>query len=209
MARLRNYDPHEVASVAIKEGFFEEAYQIQHHNGNEAEAAKILIENMKDLDLAADFASKYPIPAVLSQLGHAQLTSNNTKGAIYSFLPGPQDTSAAEKIIHKGKFEEAYHQASVLSVSSKSDSSIWSAMCRGSIKLGNFEFARRCVLASINDSSLTSSSLNEIVACYESHGHISDLIKNAGIGIQRAYRESQTECRPVAAYRTRNSVPKT
>eukprot|EP00053_Salpingoeca_punica_P012105 m.107985 g.107985 ORF g.107985 m.107985 type:complete len:1673 (-) comp15857_c0_seq1:337-5355(-) len=107
--RLDNYDAADIASIAIDNQLFEEAFQIFKKFEVNAEAIKVLIEHIKNLDRAYEFAERVSDEAVWSLLAHAQLRANLVKDAIDSFVKAndpsqyPAVVAAATK---SGNFEE-------------------------------------------------------------------------------------------------------
>ena len=84
--RLDNYDAPEIARIAIQSDLFEEAFAIYNKFDQQAEACKVLIESIQNLDRAYEFAERCNDPKVWTQLGSAQLKQGLIKEAIDSFI---------------------------------------------------------------------------------------------------------------------------
>jgi clathrin heavy chain len=107
--RLENYDATGVASVAIDNGLFEEAFTIFKKFDLLAEAIKVLLEHLKNIDRAYEFAEKCNDAAVWSLLAAAQLRAGLVKEAIDSYIKA-NDPSAFLAVIgavqQAGNFED-------------------------------------------------------------------------------------------------------
>ncbi|CAK5085762.1 unnamed protein product [Meloidogyne enterolobii] len=77
--KLDNYDAPDIANIAITNQLFEEAFAIFRKFG-------VLIENIRNLDRAYEFAEKVNEPAVWAALAKAQLTEGLVKEAVDSFI---------------------------------------------------------------------------------------------------------------------------
>lgn len=85
LTRLNNYDAPDIANIAIGAGLYEEAYAIYKKYNQHANAAKVLIENIKDVDRAFEYAELVDNPEVWSRLGKAQLEQSRVKDAISEY----------------------------------------------------------------------------------------------------------------------------
>eukprot|EP00039_Didymoeca_costata_P018242 m.332709 g.332709 ORF g.332709 m.332709 type:complete len:1698 (-) comp16994_c0_seq1:153-5246(-) len=84
--RLDNYDAPDIASIAIDNQLFEEAFAIFKKFDVHAEAVKVLIVNLQNLDRAYEYAERCNDAAVWSLLGEAQIKNGLVKEAIDSYI---------------------------------------------------------------------------------------------------------------------------
>lgn len=101
--RLDNYDAPDIAGIAINSELFEEAFAIYKKFDVNTSAIQVLIENIKNLDRAYEFAEKCNEPAVWSLLAKAQLGEGLVKEAIDSFIKAgePSDYMDVVSAAHK------------------------------------------------------------------------------------------------------------
>lgn len=101
--RLDNYDAPDIAGIAINSELYEEAFAIYKKFDVNASAIQVLIENIKNLDRAYEFAEKCNEPAVWSLLAKAQLNEGLVKEAIDSFIKAgePSDYMDVVSAAHK------------------------------------------------------------------------------------------------------------
>lgn len=84
--RLDNYDAPDIANIAINNQLYEEAFAIFKKFDVNTSAIQVLIDNVKNLDRAYEFAERCNEPGVWSQLAKAQLQQGLVKEAIDSFI---------------------------------------------------------------------------------------------------------------------------
>lgn len=84
--RLDKYDAPDIANVAIGSELFEEAFTIFKKFKLHVNGIEVLIDHVKDLDRAVEFADRINEPEVYSKLGKAQLDQNQVAKAIASFI---------------------------------------------------------------------------------------------------------------------------
>lgn len=84
--RLDNFDGPAVAEKAIEHGLAEEAFEIYKKFNKRVEAIKVLLDQLKDLTRASEWASKCDEAPVWSELAHAQLEAGQVAEAISSYL---------------------------------------------------------------------------------------------------------------------------
>ncbi|RWS16792.1 Clathrin heavy chain 1-like protein [Dinothrombium tinctorium] len=84
--RLDNYDAPDIANIAIGSDLFEEAFAIFKKFDVNTSAIQVLIEHIKNLDRAYEFAERCNEPNVWSSLARAQLAEGLVKEAIDSFI---------------------------------------------------------------------------------------------------------------------------
>lgn len=101
--RLDNYDAPDIAGIAINSELFEEAFAIYKKFDVNTSAIQVLIENIKNLDRAYEFAEKCNEPAVWSLLAKAQLSEGLVKEAIDSYIKAgdPNDYMDVVAAAHK------------------------------------------------------------------------------------------------------------
>ena len=96
--RLDNYDAADVAAIAIESSLYEEAFAIFQKFDVPTEAIKVLIDHIKNLDRAYEFAERANTPDVWSLLAGAQLSDNMVKEAIDSYIKA-NDPSTCKQVV--------------------------------------------------------------------------------------------------------------
>ncbi|XP_017771564.1 PREDICTED: clathrin heavy chain [Nicrophorus vespilloides] len=96
--RLDNYDAPDIANIAINNHLYEEAFAIFKKFDVNTSAIQVLIEQVKNLDRAYEFAERCNEPAVWSQLAKAQLNQGLVKEAIDSYIKA-DDPSAYMAVV--------------------------------------------------------------------------------------------------------------
>uniref|UniRef100_A0A914HD52 Clathrin heavy chain n=1 Tax=Globodera rostochiensis TaxID=31243 RepID=A0A914HD52_GLORO len=94
--KLDNYDAPDIANIAITDQLYEEAFAIFRKFGVNASAIKVLIENVKNLDRAYEFAEKVNEPAVWAALAKSQLNEGLVKEAVDSFVKADEPSAFIE-----------------------------------------------------------------------------------------------------------------
>ncbi|KAK4337243.1 hypothetical protein RND71_043548 [Anisodus tanguticus] len=84
--RLENYDAPDIADLAIKNQLYEEAFAIFRKFDVNTSAINVLIENIKNLDRAYEFAERCNEPGVWTLLAKSQLAKGLVKESIDSFI---------------------------------------------------------------------------------------------------------------------------
>ena len=84
--RLDNYDAPDIANIAISSELYEEAFAIFKKFEVNTSAIQVLIDNVKNLDRAYEFAERCNESGVWSLLATAQLRAGLVKEAIDSFI---------------------------------------------------------------------------------------------------------------------------
>lgn len=92
VTRLDGYDATDIAQIAIGAGLFEEAFTVYKKFNHHEAAVLVLIEHIKDLERAAEFAQRVNEPPVYSKLARAQLDSGLVKDAIESYIKADDQT---------------------------------------------------------------------------------------------------------------------
>ncbi|EGD82238.1 clathrin [Salpingoeca rosetta] len=107
--RLDNYDAPDVAAIAIESSLFEEAFAIFQKFDVPTEAIKVLIDHIKNLDRAYEFAERVNDGDVWSLLAGAQLRDGMVKEAIDSYIKADDPTTYKQVVAaanESGNFEE-------------------------------------------------------------------------------------------------------
>jgi clathrin heavy chain len=86
VTRLDKYDAPDIANIAIGSELFEEAFTIFNKFKLFSNAIEVLLEHIKSIDRAFEFAERVALPEVWSKLAKAQLAQNLVKEAIVSYL---------------------------------------------------------------------------------------------------------------------------
>lgn len=84
--RLDNYDAPDIANIAITSELYEEAFAIFKKFEVNTSAVQVLIDNIKNLDRAYEFAERCNESGVWSLLAQAQLQQDFVKEAIDSYI---------------------------------------------------------------------------------------------------------------------------
>ncbi|XP_050353289.1 clathrin heavy chain isoform X4 [Nymphalis io] len=96
--RLDNYDAPDIANIAINNELYEEAFAIFKKFDVNTSAIQVLIDQVKDLKRAYEFAERCNEPGVWSQLAKAQLQQGLVKEAIDSYIKA-DDPSAYMDVV--------------------------------------------------------------------------------------------------------------
>jgi clathrin heavy chain len=84
--KLDKYDAPDIANIAIGAGLFEEALTIFTKFKLHTSAIEVLLDHIKDLDRAQEFADRVNEAEVYSKLAKAQLDGGFVKQSIASFI---------------------------------------------------------------------------------------------------------------------------
>jgi clathrin heavy chain len=87
--KLQNYDVNEIASIAVNNGLYEEAFTIYKKNEQHVNAINVLVEYVVSIDRGLEYANKVNKPEVWSRLAKAQLDGLRVKDAIGACVTGP------------------------------------------------------------------------------------------------------------------------
>lgn len=107
--RLDNYDAPDIANIAIGSELYEEAFAIYKKFEVNTSAIQVLVDNLRDIGRATEFAERCNEPEVYSILGKAQLDANIVKEAIDSYIKAQDPTNYLEVIEaanRNGKYED-------------------------------------------------------------------------------------------------------
>ncbi|CAB3245743.1 unnamed protein product [Arctia plantaginis] len=105
--RLDNYDAPDIANIAINNELYEEAFAIFKKFDVNTSAIQVLIEQVKDLERAYEFAERCNEPGVWSQLAKAQLQQGLVKEAIDSYIKA-DDPSAYMDVVDTATKRESW-----------------------------------------------------------------------------------------------------
>ncbi|GBP00542.1 Clathrin heavy chain [Eumeta japonica] len=105
--RLDNYDAPDIANIAINNELYEEAFAIFKKFDVNTSAIQVLIEQVKDLERAYEFAERCNEPGVWSQLAKAQLQQGLVKEAIDSYIKA-DDPSAYMDVVATAAKQESW-----------------------------------------------------------------------------------------------------
>jgi clathrin heavy chain len=105
--RLDHFDGPAVGDIAVNSELFEEAFAIFRKFNNHLAAARVLIDNLKSMERAGEYATKVDIPEVWSALGRAQLGERAVGDAIASFIKA-KDSNDYVLVIDAAHAEGAY-----------------------------------------------------------------------------------------------------
>lgn len=109
ISRLNNYDHVDIAGIAVGAELFEEAFTIYKKYNVNDQAISVLLDNIKNLDRAYEFAERLNQPAVWSRLAKAQLDASMVKEAINSYIHADDASNFSEVITvanREGAFED-------------------------------------------------------------------------------------------------------
>jgi len=107
--RLDNYNAEEIAKICLEERYslHEEAFVIYRKTKHFTEAISVLLENIKSIERAAEFAERVNEPPVWSKLGEAYLNANQCEDCIDSFMKA-NDPSFFGRVIQLGEQEQRF-----------------------------------------------------------------------------------------------------
>jgi clathrin heavy chain len=80
--RLENYDAPDIANICITNSLFEEALTIYKKYDVHGNAIDVIINNIKNIDRAFEFAEQIDNPEVWCRLAKAQLEAGRVKDSI-------------------------------------------------------------------------------------------------------------------------------
>jgi clathrin heavy chain len=80
--KVEGFDVAEIASIAIENGLYEEAFTLYKKHNMHLEAMNVLVEYIVSIDRAYQYANKVNEPICWSRLGKAQLDGLRIKDAI-------------------------------------------------------------------------------------------------------------------------------
>lgn len=97
---LENFDGYDIAHAAINNALYNEAFAICKKFKHNSLAVQVLLENIKDLERAQEFAVSSDEPAVWYLLANAQFEQNMVEKAIESYIKS-KDLSSQMKVVEK------------------------------------------------------------------------------------------------------------
>ncbi|KAL1533145.1 Clathrin heavy chain [Salvia divinorum] len=106
--RLDNFDGPSVGEVAVDAQLYEEAYAIFKKFNLNVQAVNVLLDNIRDINRAVEFAYRVEEDAVWSQVAKAQLRDGLVSDAIESFIRADDATQFLE-VIRAAQDADIYH----------------------------------------------------------------------------------------------------
>ncbi|KAL2539951.1 Clathrin heavy chain 1 [Abeliophyllum distichum] len=106
--RLDNFDGPAVGEVAVEAQLYEEAFAIFKKFNLNVQAVNVLLDNIRDINRAVEFAFRVEEDAVWSQVAKAQLREGLVSDAIESFIRADDATQFLE-VIHAAEEANVYH----------------------------------------------------------------------------------------------------
>ncbi|KAL7720985.1 Clathrin heavy chain [Entamoeba marina] len=107
--KLNDYDPAEIGISCIDDELFEEAYEVYTKFKLIEEAMDVLLNQIKDLTRAKDFADKSKSEVLYKKLGEAQLNEFKVKDAIASLLKA-HDITLRMRVIDLAQQDGSYEE---------------------------------------------------------------------------------------------------
>ncbi|KAK4353841.1 hypothetical protein RND71_026035 [Anisodus tanguticus] len=106
--RLDNFDGPAVGEVAVEAQLYEEAFAIFKKFNLNVQAVNVLLDSIRDINRAVEFAFRVEEDAVWSQVAKAQLREGLVSDAIESFIRA-DDTTQFLDVIHAAEDTDVYH----------------------------------------------------------------------------------------------------
>ncbi|XP_073045937.1 clathrin heavy chain 1-like isoform X1 [Primulina eburnea] len=106
--RLDNFDGPAVGEVAVEAQLYEEAFAIFKKFNLNVQAVNVLLDNIRDINRAVEFAFRVEEDAVWSQVARAQLREGLLSDAIESFIRADDATQFLE-VIRAAEDADVYH----------------------------------------------------------------------------------------------------
>ncbi|CAI0443755.1 unnamed protein product [Linum tenue] len=106
--RLDNFDGPAVGEVAVEAQLYEEAFAIFKKFNLNVQAVNVLLDNIRSIDRAVEFAFRVEEDAVWSQVAKAQLREGLVSDAIESFIRA-DDATQFHEVIRAAEEADVYH----------------------------------------------------------------------------------------------------
>ena len=106
--RLDNFDGPAVGDVVVESQLYKEAFTIFKKFNLNVQAVNVLLDNIRSIDRAVEFAFRVEEDAVWSQVGKAQLREGLLSKAIESFIRA-DDTTQFLDVIRAAENADVYH----------------------------------------------------------------------------------------------------
>ncbi|GFY82277.1 clathrin, heavy chain [Actinidia rufa] len=106
--RLDNFDVPAVGDVTVEAQLYEEAFTIFKKLNMNVQAVNVLLDNIRSIDRAVEFAFRVEEDAVWSQVAQAQLREGLASEAIESFIHADDATQFLD-VIHAADNADVYH----------------------------------------------------------------------------------------------------
>lgn len=107
--RLDKYDPKEIGPLCIEHNLYEEAFEIYDKHEMNREALDVLVSNIKSLERAENYVEKTEKLELWSELGSAQLQSNEIAAGIHSYIKA-EDPSDYMNVINIAETAGAFNE---------------------------------------------------------------------------------------------------
>ena len=105
--RLENFDSGEVATIAVENGLFEEAFTLYKKTGENEAAITVLLGNLNDIERGLEFAQRCDDSQVWSLQASAQLRAGQITEAVDSFCKA-NDPNSYQEVISTASAADAY-----------------------------------------------------------------------------------------------------
>ncbi|MEQ2177700.1 hypothetical protein GOODEAATRI_006322 [Goodea atripinnis] len=219
--RLDNYDAPDIANIAVSNELFEEAFAIFKKFDVNTSAIQVLIEHIRNLDRAYEFAERCNEPAVWSQLARAQLHRDLVKEAIDSYIKAV-DPSAYMEVVNaasknnnwedlvkflqmaRKKARESYVETELIFALARTNrlaeleefvsgpnNAHIQQVCFACVDGEEFRLAQICGLHIV----IHADELEDLISYYQDRGYFEELIAllEAALGLERAHMGMFTE----------------
>ena len=105
--RLDKFDGPDIATLCVSDGLYEEAFVIYKKCDDKKGAIDVLLEHIKDLERAKDYANACNLDEVWSSLALAQLDTGHVSDAIESYVKS-KDPSQYQRVISAAQDADKY-----------------------------------------------------------------------------------------------------
>ncbi|MBA0839753.1 hypothetical protein Goarm_005453, partial [Gossypium armourianum] len=196
--RLDNFDGPAVGEVAVEAQLYEEAFSIFKKFNLNVQAVNVLLDNIRNIDRAVEFAFRVEEDAVWSQVAKAQLREGLVSDAIESFIRADDATHFLD-VIRASEDANVYpdlvrlkqFQGAVDAARKANSAKTWKEVCFACVDAEEFRLAQICglnVIVQVDD-------LEEVSEYYQNRGCFNELISlmESGLGLERAHMGIFTE----------------
>jgi len=196
LARLEKYDAIEIAIFAIGKELYEEAFFIYKRFGMNALAVRVLIEHLKDIDRAAEFAASCEDPALLEILDNARVSMAANQSSAGDESATERGLSAEEVCERRWRSlidSKKYSEAAVLATAA-ANQLIRTEKTLRYLKLVDSQAEQSSPLLLYMQNLLEQGRLNRLNSC-ESVEFCKELFKqNRKEEVQRSLKANRLEC---------------
>ncbi|MBA0841725.1 hypothetical protein Goarm_004208, partial [Gossypium armourianum] len=196
--RLDNFDGPAVGEVAVEAQLYEEAFAIFKKFNLNVQAVNVLLDNIRSIDRAVEFAFRVEEDAVWSQVAKAQLREGLVSDAIESFIRADDATQFLD-VIRASEDADVYpdlvrlkqFQGAVDAARKANSAKTWKEVCFACVDAEEFRLAQICglnIIIQVDD-------LEEVSEYYQNRGCFNELISlmESGLGLERAHMGIFTE----------------